>query len=495
MDANLRLLLVEDSLDDAQLILRAVRKAGYLPTYQRVQTLADLQQALDHNIWDAIIADYTLPELDAPTTLAEVQERNLDLPFLIVSGAINEERAIGALRAGAHDFMSKANLARLGPALARELREAEERRMRRAAEQAVTQQQARAATLIHIAGRLNRSLDLATVTAAVCASAVDALHMPVAGVGLYDAAGKRFRPIDAYGVPVELLGGLLPVPRLYSDFTPVQVFEDARQLLKELGISAVLPIDIRTVATAELRCRGQLVGLLVVGSIGELRPLNTDDRDLLQGLADQAAVAIDNARLVGDLQQARDELEVAYDATLEGWVHALDLRDKETEGHTQRVTRLSVQLGQAMGISEAELVHLRRGALLHDIGKLGIPDAILHKPGPLTPDEWQIMRRHPVHAYEWLAPVEYLRPALDIPWCHHERWDGTGYPRGLAGDAIPLVARIFAVVDVWDAMTNDRPYHQARPPEEVGKLIAAEAGRQFDPAVVAAFLQLRTESG
>jgi response regulator RpfG family c-di-GMP phosphodiesterase len=494
MESDLRLLLVEDSADDAQLILRAVRKAGYQPVYRQVQTLADIQQALDEQDWDAIIADYTLPQLDATTTLAEVQRRNLDLPFLIVSGAIDEERAVGALRAGAHDFMSKGNLARLGPALARELREAEERRMRRAAEQAVTQQQARAATLIRIAGRLNTSLDLATVTAAVCTSAIDALHLPVAGVALYDTECNRFRVINVQGIPQELLAGILPVPRLYTNFTPVQIFADARVLLHELGISASLPIDLRTIATAELRCRGQLVGILAVASIGATQMLTSDDSDLLQGLADQAAVAIDNARLVGDLQQARDELEIAYDATLEGWVHALDLRDKETEGHTQRVTRLSVRLGRAMGLSEAELVHLRRGALLHDIGKLGIPDAILHKPGALTPDEWHVMRRHPVYAYEWLAPITYLQPALAIPWCHHERWDGSGYPRGLAGNAIPLAARIFAVVDVWDAMTNDRPYHRARSAQEVCTIITAESGRHFDPAVVAAFLQLLAES-
>jgi len=189
--------------------------------------------------------------------------------------------------------------------------------------------------------------------------------------------------------------------------------------------------------------------------------------------------------------RARDaELAAAYDSTLEGWSKALDLRDRETAGHTLRVTALAVELARAMGMPEDQLVHLRRGALLHDIGKMAIPDEILHKPGPLTADEMAVMRRHPQYAYELLWPIRYLRPALDIPYCHHERWDGSGYPRGLKGEEIPLAARIFAVVDVWDALSSPRPYRPAWPPERVRAYLQEQAGRQFDPEVVAAFLRL-----
>ncbi len=194
--------------------------------------------------------------------------------------------------------------------------------------------------------------------------------------------------------------------------------------------------------------------------------------------------------MVGSLQQSKDELLQAYNNTIVGWSRALDLRDKETEGHSQRVTELTVQLAREMGFSEEELVQVRRGALLHDIGKMGIPDGILLKPGRLTDEEWEIMRRHPVYAYEMLWPIEYLRPALDIPYCHHERWDGTGYPRGLKGEEIPLAARIFAVVDVWDAMRSDRPYRAAIPAAEVLDQIQKSSGRHFDPQVVQIFLQL-----
>ena len=188
------------------------------------------------------------------------------------------------------------------------------------------------------------------------------------------------------------------------------------------------------------------------------------------------------------VERLNSELTVAYDKTIEGWSRALDLRDKETEGHSQRVTDMTMALAHAAGLEAAALSHLRRGALLHDVGKLGIPDGILLKPGPLTEAEWVVMRQHPVYAYEWLWPIEYLRPALDIPYCHHERWDGEGYPRRLRGEAIPLAARLFAVADVWDALRSNRPYRASWPSERVRAYFETEAGAHFDPAVVDLFL-------
>jgi putative two-component system response regulator len=191
-----------------------------------------------------------------------------------------------------------------------------------------------------------------------------------------------------------------------------------------------------------------------------------------------------------ELEAAYDALEQAYDTTIVGWSRALDLRDKETEGHSQRVTEMTVRMAQAIGLSSDDIIHVRRGALLHDVGKLGIPDAILHKPGPLTSEEWVIMRKHPEYAYEWLAPIEYLRPALDIPYCHHEKWDGSGYPRGLAGTAIPLAARIFALADVWDALRSNRPYREGWPIQRVRDHIIDAAGSHFDPDITPIFLAL-----
>ncbi|HCB01611.1 MAG TPA: two-component system response regulator [Anaerolineae bacterium] len=194
-----------------------------------------------------------------------------------------------------------------------------------------------------------------------------------------------------------------------------------------------------------------------------------------------------------NIETAHEQLLSAYDATIEGWSRAMDLRDKETEGHTLRVTDLSVKLARNMGINEGELLFIRRGALLHDIGKLGVPDAILHKASSLNDDEWKIMRQHPQFAYDMLYPIEYLRPALDIPFCHHEKFDGTGYPRQLKGEQIPLSARIFAIVDVWDALTSDRPYRPAWEKQKAMDFINEQSGKHFDPKVVEAFNKMMKE--
>jgi putative nucleotidyltransferase with HDIG domain len=193
------------------------------------------------------------------------------------------------------------------------------------------------------------------------------------------------------------------------------------------------------------------------------------------------------------IQQANYGLTLTYDTTLEGWSRALDLRDKETEGHTLRVTELSLKLAQKLGIDDVELMHIRRGALLHDIGKLGVPDHILFKEAPLDENDLEIMKKHPLHAYNLLFPIGYLRPALDIPHRHHERWDGSGYPDGLKGTDIPLAARIFAVVDVWDALISDRPYRKAWPHQKALQYISDKAGMEFDPAIVEVFLHLMEE--
>ncbi|MEJ5315282.1 MAG: HD-GYP domain-containing protein, partial [Anaerolinea sp.] len=223
------------------------------------------------------------------------------------------------------------------------------------------------------------------------------------------------------------------------------------------------------------------------------RSLDREWFDFFQTLAGQIAIAVDNATLFQELQRSNTDLILAYDETIEGWSRALDLRDRETEGHSRRVTELTLKIARAMGMSEEQLVHVRRGALLHDIGKMGVPDAILLKPGALTDEEWRIMRQHPTLAFQMLLPIQYLRPALDIPYCHHEKWDGTGYPRGLKGEQIPLAARIFAVVDVWDALRSDRPYRPAWSVERTLAFIQEHAGTHFDPRVVEVFLQVIRE--
>lgn len=330
---SLRVLIVEDSADDAELVIQELRAGGYEPMYERVQTATDMQRALATESWDAVLSDHSAPDFDSYAALRLLTETGKDIPFIIVSGTIGEETAVRAMKAGAHDYILKDRLGRLVPALGRELSEAEQRRARRVAEAALSEHEQRA---------------------------------------------------------------------------------------------------------------------------------------------------------------ARD-LAAAYEDTLEGWARALDLRDHETEGHSRRVTEMTLELARRMGVKEDELIHIRRGCLLHDIGKMGIPDRILLKPAPLTTEEWEIMRRHPAYAYELLYPIPYLRPALDIPYCHHEKWNGSGYPRGLAGRDIPLAARMFAAVDIWDALRSDRPYRTAWSTERVLKHIRSLAATELDPDIVATFAKIVEE--
>jgi putative nucleotidyltransferase with HDIG domain len=212
--------------------------------------------------------------------------------------------------------------------------------------------------------------------------------------------------------------------------------------------------------------------------------------DFLETLAGQAAIAIQDATLFENLQDSNSELFQAYDATIEGWSHALDLRDKETEGHSLRVTEMTLELARKFDLADEQLRHIRWGALLHDIGKMGVPDSILLKPDKLTDQEWERMKQHPVFAFEMLSPITYLKSSLDIPYCHHEKWDGTGYPRGLKGEVIPLAARLFAIVDVWDALRSDRPYRKAWSVEKTLEHIKSLSGTHFDPKVVDYFLDM-----
>ncbi|MEI7770875.1 MAG: GAF domain-containing protein [Chloroflexales bacterium] len=258
--------------------------------------------------------------------------------------------------------------------------------------------------------------------------------------------------------------------------------------------AATMPADeaFTCCHAAPLIIKDQVIGVLEVFTRVH-RSKAEDWLAFFETLAQQTAIAVDSAQLFENLQRSNLELFRAYDDAIEGWSRAMDLRDKETEGHTQRVTGMTERLARAAGLSEAEIVHIRRGALLHDIGKMGVPDSILLKPDKLTDEEWVIMRKHPAYAYDMLEPIVYLRPALDIPYCHHEKWDGTGYPRGLKGEQIPLAARLFAVVDVWDALRFDRPYHRRWPEDKVLAHLRALAGTHFDPTAVKLFFEVISE--
>jgi len=273
-------------------------------------------------------------------------------------------------------------------------------------------------------------------------------------------------------------------------------------------------VGIVGVAVTEDRYVARLAGMLgaakigfamavvlaaVTGSfvfVGYKRLLHAeDDRRCAAALLQEAYDDLEKrvAARTTELADANWSLNQAYHATIEGWSRALDLRDEETHGHSERVTLLTLRLAAELHIDQDQLIHVERGALLHDIGKMAVPDAILEKRGPLTEEEWEIMRLHPFHAWQMLSPIEFLRPALDIPLYHHEKWDGTGYPQGVAGEEIPLSARLFAVVDVWDALCSDRPYRKAWSPDRVLDHIHSLSGTHFDPEVVRVFMALKEE--
>jgi HD-GYP domain-containing protein (c-di-GMP phosphodiesterase class II) len=298
---------------------------------------------------------------------------------------------------------------------------------------------------------------------------------------------------DYRGVPV--LAAYRTIPLMGWGFVAkmdiAEAFASIAALTRDIAVAIAIILLAGAVAGVLLASAlthplTRLVTMAQSVAAGEYATEIADRRnDEIGFLAQSFRQMIDAVRQRSDaLTRTNTELAQAYDTTLEGWSRALDLRDKETEGHSQRVTELTLRLARALGMPDSDLIHVRRRALLHDIGKMGIPDHILLKPSALTDEEMAIMRRHPVYAYDLLAPIDYLRPALDIPYCHHERWDGTGYPRGLQGEEIPPAARIFAVVDVWDALRSDRPYRPAWPEDRVRRYIADQAGGGLDPHVV-----------
>ncbi|MFZ5921100.1 MAG: HD domain-containing phosphohydrolase [Chloroflexota bacterium] len=355
------------------------------------------------------------------------------------------------------------------------------------------------AALMEIGHAINSSLGLDQVLEAVIDALISLMQAERGFLMLRDGSGE-FSVAVARGIDQKGLEGddfafsKTIVNRAAS--TGETVLTTNAQTDPRFGMEmSVISFHLRSILCAPLRLKDEIIGVIFVDNRIQSGLFQENDVEVISAFADQAAVAIDNARLFEDLQKsnqeleaANEELETAYEATLAGWVRALDLRDKETEGHTQRVTTLTRQLAADFGMGGADLVHISRGALLHDIGKMAIPDSILLKPGGLTAEEREFMKRHTVLAYEMLEPIQFLRPAIDIPYCHHEKWDGTGYPRGLSGDGIPLNARIFSIVDVWDALTSDRPYRKALPRAEAQQYIREQAGVFFDPQITETFL-------
>jgi PAS domain S-box-containing protein len=341
---------------------------------------------------------------------------------------------------------------------------------------------------------ITSSVDLSFTIKQIMQVVVSQLEIDAASVLIYDKNNLRFTPISSVGFKNvlpnqhQLFGnGLASKVALERKILRIENQDDIKN---QFGSdSEYTRVGYCTYVGIPLIAKGEIKGVL---EIFHRSPLQTNNEweGFLGTLATQLAIAIDNSQMFENLQKSHMELTLSYDATIEGWAQALEMRDMQTEGHSRRVVNLTQDLARTMGIDGKELVHLRRGALLHDIGKMGVPDVILQKPGKLTDEEWEIMRQHPTHAMDWLSSIDYLGPALDIPYCHHEKWDGSGYPQGLKGDEIPISARIFAIIDVYDALRSDRLYRKAWSRKKTIQHIQDQSEKHFDPSVVEKFLEM-----
>jgi PAS domain S-box-containing protein/putative nucleotidyltransferase with HDIG domain len=339
---------------------------------------------------------------------------------------------------------------------------------------------------------ISSSFDLRTTLDVIIDHVVNQLKVDAACILLYNPTTQTLDYSVGRGFRTPVKQGLRL--RLGQPYAGLAALENRMLAIPDIRDADSVPVYFRqegflSYFNVPLNAKGQIKGVLEV-FLRQISSPASDWLEFLRSLGGLTAIAIDNSQLFTNLQRSNIEMELAYDTTLEGWGKALEIRDQETEGHTQRVTEMTLKLARSLGYDGDDLIQIRRGVLLHDIGKMGIPDEILRKPGTLTDQEWVIMRKHVEYAYALLNPIEYLKKAMDIPYSHHERWNGNGYPKGLKGEEIPTPARIFAVIDVWDALLSDRPYRGAWAKDKVIEYIKEQAGIQFDPKIVDVFMEL-----
>ena len=352
-------------------------------------------------------------------------------------------------------------------------------------------------TLLKVSSSLASTLNLADVLQIAIESVIDLLELNTGAIYTLENStlylGATTPPLPPQFPEHLLFLSLDEHPHIKNAvLTKAPVYlDDARTVSLSPAEQSIVDVrHLTSILYFPLVLKQDVIGVFIVGTTDAPRQFTDDEIDLCHIMAYEVSLAVANAQLYRKTQQAVTDLANAYDATLEGWSRVLDMRDHATDEHTQRVTSLTLALAKKMGLPESELGHIRRGALLHDIGKMAIPDSILQKSDALSDVEKSIMRTHPEKAHEILSRIDYLLPALDIPYCHHERWDGTGYPRGLKGEEIPLSARLFAIVDVFDALTSDRPYREAWEKEKALAYIQEQSGKHFFPDAVNVFVDM-----
>ena len=355
-------------------------------------------------------------------------------------------------------------------------------------------------TLLKVSSSLASTMELKEVLQIAIESAVDLLGLDTGAIYTLEG-GMLYLGATTPSLPLQFPEELRlaspddhpHIQKVISSKTPFFLTDAQHAALSPAEKTVVDARHLVSILYFPLLLKENVTGVYMVGTTGETRHFTDKEIDLCRILSFQVSLAVANAQLYKEAQQALANLSQAYDATLEGWSRVLDMRDHVTDAHTHRVVDLTIALAGRLGVPDAEIRHIRRGALLHDIGKMGIPDSILQKPAPLTEAELEIMRTHPEKAYQIISQIKYLASAMDIPYCHHERWDGSGYPRRLKGEEIPVAARLFSVVDVFDALTSDRPYRKAWKKEEALDYIQSQSGRQFCPDAVTAFIEMIRE--
>ncbi|HMZ07969.1 MAG TPA: PAS domain S-box protein, partial [Anaerolineales bacterium] len=447
----IRILLVEDEDPHAELIQRAFEDQNPEIYLLRVKSLTEARAARSQQEPTLIIADWRLPDGESMELLPNHHDP-LATPIILMTSYGNERIAVEALKSGALDYVVKSPESMLD--------------MPHLAQRALEQWDARAERV-----RMQKALLESEAQFRLLAENASDMIARLSTDGHMLYVSPASKSILGY-TPEEMVGAQI------FDL----IFEEDKSRIKDIFRRA--PVDTTyTVAYRALHKEGHYLWLessaraILNKQTGEITEIQSASRDITERKRAEEA-----------LQVAHNQLREAYEKTIEGWVRALDLRDRETEGHTQRVTELTLKVAANLGFTQEELAHIKRGALLHDMGKMAIPDEILQKPGPLNESEWEKMRQHPVYAYDMLSPIAYLHPALEIPYYHHERWNGSGYPHGLKGEQIPLSARLFAIIDVWDALRSDRPYRKQLPREQVIAYLQEKSGSLFDPKLVAVFL-------
>lgn len=445
---SFNILLIEDEDSHAELIQRAFEDQDPTVRIHHVHSLTEARNFIRTHKPALIIADWRLPDGESMELLSN-RDNPAAIPIILMTSQGNEKIAVDALKSGALDYVVKSPESMLD--------------MPHLAQKAIEQWE----TLTDYTRTQKALFESEAQFRLLAENATDMiLRITTNGEILYVSPASK--AVLGY-TPDEVVG---------NHFFQY-IHDEDHNIAKEI-FNEIPPTDQTfRITVRALHKNGHYIWLessaraIMDRTTGSIIEIQTSSRDITE--RKQIEEALQNAHL---------NLKEAYEKTIEGWVHALDLRDKETEGHTQRVTELTLKAARTIGFSEEELIHIKRGALLHDMGKLAVPDEILQKPGPLNEEEWEKMRQHPVRAYEMLSKISYLQAALDIPYYHHERWDGSGYPKGLQGEDIPLSARLFAIIDVWDALSSDRPYRKKLPRDEVIAYIQEKSGTLFDPRLV-----------